>query len=117
MVGHIEPVPLSASLVSDQTHAPPSAGLSNVTCRFDHDGAFSGSASMGPDGQPRLLYTGVSQHAEDGYYYQVSPNASAKIFVPRKSCQIRGLRRMSRSARDVQLELLKEGIVCPDGTG
>ena len=39
--------------------------------RYDYDGAFSGSASIGPDGQPRLLFTGVSQYAEDGFYYQV----------------------------------------------
>ena len=38
---------------------------------FDFDGVFSGSASLQEDGQPVILYTGVSNYSEYGYYYQV----------------------------------------------
>ena len=38
---------------------------------YDYDGVFSGSASIMPNGQPILLYTGVSNFTEEGYYYQV----------------------------------------------
>ena len=38
---------------------------------YDIDGVFSGSASLRPDGQPVILYTGVSNFSELQYYYQV----------------------------------------------
>lgn len=39
---------------------------------YDYDGAFSGSASIKADGQPVLLYTGVSHKTELDFYYAVS---------------------------------------------